>query len=370
MRILIMVKSLTYGGAERVAVSWANGLSKLGHKVSIFTDLTLPVTYLPDKNVTLIPLQRFIPKSTKGIYSIINKAKNLINNVCQIRDVINRYKPDAIVNVLYMDAHHLLLGRMFSERKVPIIMTDHNAYERPEGMDMPLSQWINKFVDNRLFDRVTVLTNADKEILLKRGLKNVRVLRNPLFLTPTDTIPPKEKIVLAIGRLDAWQCKGFDILAKTWKCVYEKHPDWKLIIKGNKDLKVVSMLKEIAGESSSSIEFKEYDERVLNEYRRASIFVLSSRCEGWGLVSIEAMSQGCATIACDYKGRQAEYITNYVNGLLCEPDNPQMLGEMICYLIENEDVMTKLQKEAIQSVEEFAEENVANNLLSVIKEVI
>lgn len=38
MKILIMVQKLTGGGAERVAASWANGLSRLGHEVTVLAD--------------------------------------------------------------------------------------------------------------------------------------------------------------------------------------------------------------------------------------------------------------------------------------------------------------------------------------------
>lgn len=365
-----MVGSLTYGGAERVAVCWANGLSKLGHKVEILTDLAYPITYRPNDEIKLIHFKKYQPHSTKGIHRLTNKVRNLMSNVNQFAEIVRISKPDVIINVLYMYVHHLLLAKYMHFRKLPIIMTDHNAYERPVGAKMPFSQWCNKFIDNRFFDCVTVLTEIDRQILLRKGIKNVRVLHNPLFLEPVVNIAGKEKIVLAVGRFDAWYYKGFDILMQSWKIVHEKHPEWTLVVKGNKVDRVVDMLKEAAGQSAVSIEFVQYDDNVLDEYRRASIFVLSSRYEGWGLVAIEAMSQGCATIACDYKGRQAEYITDGENGLLCDPENPVMLSEKICRLIEDENLMKRLQQKAPLSVDEFSEERVAGNLDSIIREIL
>ncbi|WP_337804797.1 glycosyltransferase [Segatella sp.] len=83
-----------------------------------------------------------------------------------------------------------------------------------------------------------------------------------------------------------------------------EHPDWYLRIVGHGDEEAVSYLKSLAA-GIPNIEFKPYTPNIREEYQKASVFVLSSRYEGFGLVLTEAMSQGCDCIACDYKGRQS-----------------------------------------------------------------
>lgn len=370
MKILIMVSTLTSGGAERVAVSWANGLSKLGHEVELLTDLNFPITYQPNEEVKLIPSKNIVLKSKSLLNKVINKIRVLVESTQQLITILRKSRPDVIVNILYYNVYQLQMARLISYSKIPIIMTDHNAYERPKGVKMSKRQWINKFIDNRFFNLVTVLTKRDKELLAKKRIKNVKVLHNPLFTPPCETLPDKQKIVLAIGRLDAWYSKGFDILLEAWKSVHRQHPDWKLHIKGSYVESVINMLKHRAEEATDSIEFVPYDEHVIEEYDQASIFVLSSRYEGWGLVAVEAMSRGCATIACNYEGRQAEYINDHINGLLCEPNNPDSLSEKIIYLIENQDLRHQLQSEAIKSVQQFSEDKVAIELQSIIKDLV
>lgn len=365
-----MVHALTGGGAERVAASWANGLSRLGHDVEILTNLDKAVTYMPDSKVKLIPSINCSNQGKNIISKIFNRIKLIWIRTNQLIKIFRQSNPEVIVNVLYLDVISIQLARMLSFKRIPIVMTDHNSYERPESAKMRFGQWWNKFVDNRFFNQVTVLTEPDKKILEKKGIRNVRVLHNPLFLTPCKEVPKKDKIVLSIGRLNAWHVKGFDILIRAWKKVYVKHPDWRLKIKGNHNEQVIDMLRKIAGDYSESIDFVDYDEDVVSEYQQASIYVLSSRYEGWGLVAVEAMSQGCATVACDYKGRQAEFIEDGVNGLLCEPENPDMLADKIIELIENEDLRTSIQKAAPSSVNEFDEKKVAKRLLSIIEEVV
>ena len=56
---------------------------------------------------------------------------------------------------------------------------------------------------------------------------------NPLsFPVITDFSLTRKKNVLAAGRLDVWDVKGFDILIKAWGLIAKKYPDWKLEIAG------------------------------------------------------------------------------------------------------------------------------------------
>ena len=132
-------------------------------------------------------------------------------------------------------------------------------------------------------------------------------------------------------------------------------------------------------------------------YQDASIFVLSSRYEGFGLVLIEAMSQGCACIACDYKGRQREIMcpeghgsklppslshaprlrdstasvddlrfkvqgsNNKVElcetGILCEPDNVEALAEAMRKMIVDDEYRESVRKNAIERSKYYSIEN-------------
>lgn len=369
MKIIIMVHTLTGGGAERVAVSWANGLSSRGHEIYVLTDV-MDKAYEINDNVKLIQRRILYRNSTSFLKKLVRKLFNSLYSFIQLKDLIKKNKPDAIINVLYLDSYPLLLARVLSRHNFPIIITDHNAYERPKGSEFKWKQWRNKFVDNRLFDVVTVLTRRDKDILNEKGINNAEVLYNPLFLSPVKEIPPKKNIVMAAGRLEAWYVKGFDLLMKAWKEVSPKHPDWKLRIVGQGTETTKQFLMKLAQPYTDNIEFVPFTTNIKEEYQNASIFVLSSRYEGWGLVMVEAMSQGCATIACDYKGRQAEVINDGENGLLCNPDNIKDLKYKLSYLIEDAILRQRLQEKAAPSTKLFVEPIVASKLEALILKYI
>lgn len=360
MKIIIVVHALTGGGAERVAASWANGLTVLGHNVSILTATDRTPTYATDPKVRIIERNGVKGNSLKA--KIIRKLFGGLVAWRQMHGLMRREHPDAVVHVLYLHHFATLAARLTSGSHAKVIMTDHNTYEVPAGVKRPRKQWRNKLFDNRFFDTVTVLCDVDRKIMEQKGFTNFETLHNPLFLKPVEKIPEKEKTVLAVGRMRNWYVKGFDLLARGWKDVNSKHPDWKLRIVGKIEPDIMQKLKELAGESVNSIEFIDYTPDVADEYRRASIFVLSSRYEGWGLVAVEAMSQGCATIACDYKGRQAEFIQDGNNGLLIQPGNATAIADAINKLIADAPLRQRLQQESPRHLGEFSELNTARRL--------
>lgn len=341
MKIAILVNKLTGGGAERVASLWANGFCDRGYEVVvIISDNMSPQTYVLKPEVKT----EFV--SVNNRISIVR----VLNRIIKLRRVLRFEKPDIVIDVIpswkkiaAMTAHNYIK-----------ISTEHNSFERPDNADVQVNCF-EKFYLNRLYDHVTVLTQADKDVIGHR-LKHVTVLPNPLALKPVTTVPPKKNIVLAVGRLDAWYVKGFDILIKAWAKVSSSRKDWKLqIVGGGKDCNMF-FLKTLCEKMlvSDSVMFTGFKADVLPSFQRASIFVMSSRYEGFGLVLIEAMSQGCACIACDYKGRQREIISNENEGLICQPDDVESLAAKLASLIDDEDMRRMLQKNAISRSCDFS----------------
>lgn len=366
MKILIIVYSLTGGGAERVAASWANGLSRRGHQVYVLTNPD-GQTYSLNDNVTIIRRKFSMGESLSFGKKLFGKVIEPFVDFLQIRKLVKNIHPDAIIDVLNVSAIPLVLAHRMSLRHFPIIMTDHCSYERPKEGEYSFKYKFNKYVVNRLFDVVTVLTKRDKQVLLDKGIRNVEVLYNPLFFSPLSEVPYKEKVILAVGRIDAWRTKGFDLLIMAWDKIASSYPEWKLRIVGKGSTASIDFLKELITCSSGQIEFAPFTKDIEEEYKKASIFVLSSRYEGWGLAMIEAMSQGCAVVACDYKGRQAEAVTDGVNGILCEVDNVDELACKMSELIDNYGLRTSIQQNAIKSVDFYSEDKVAERLERLIE---
>lgn len=336
MKIFIVCSRLSYGGAERVGVMLANGLS-VSHSVYLISNTLEESTYEVESSVQLLPL----------FSSISSKIDKWASTLPNIRKYAKTYRPDVIIGI--METCSLVAKLATIGLGIPIIMTEHNAFERPKNT--PLTKWqiITKFYINKLYCCVTILTEADKEFIGLR-LKNTVVMPNPLFLTPVINLPVKDKIVLAAGRIDDWHYKGFDILLKAWGTIAKQYPDWTLEIAGEGKKENLELLQNIVRKSNveNQVKFLGYQKNIVDRYKQSAIFVLSSRYEGFGLVLIEAMSQGCACVACDFKGRQREIIRNDSEGLVCVPNDVDALALAIKKMIDDDMYRHKVQEAAIE----------------------
>ena len=100
-------------------------------------------------------------------------------------------------------------------------------------------------------------------------------------------------------------------------------------------------------------------QNIVEKYCESSIFVLSSRFEGFGMVIIEAMACGVPPVSFTCPCGPKDIITDGKDGLLVENGDIEGLADKICYLIEHEDVRRKMGIQARTDVERFKIEHIA-----------
>lgn len=358
-KILMFVHNLTGGGAERVAALWVNGFKERGYDIEVvLSDTSSPVTYkIPDD----VPIHSVDVHCTNRI---IRSVLLRTVQVFKIRKILKKTNPDIVITVLPGWLPFLRMASVGINYK--LVSTDHNSYERPPEEPMPRKQYREKFCYQKKADVVTILTEADRKYINNR-LGNIRVLPNPLAFKPLDVVPPKKKIILAAGRLDADYNKGFDVLIKAFAIVC-KHTEWQLQIAGTgspEAMKKYVTLSEEMGVADKVV-LLGFTNNIIDYYRDAAVFVLSSRYEGFGMVLIEAMSQGCACVACDYKGRQSEIITTESEGVIVEPDNINSLANGIKKLITDDTYRSIVQMNAIKRASFYKLDNIMNRWESIL----
>lgn len=389
MKICIVCPRLCHGGAERVAVSLANGFADKGHHVSFLSDFFEEKTYVLNSSVVLMNLFSCPhPKIIKWLSAIFI-----------LRKWLKKERPDAIIGIMSLCS---VIARLAAiGLKIPVIATEHDSYERPKSAPMSLWRKIYKFHLCKVFKCVTVLAEADKEVVGHR-MHNVVVMPNPLAISSVNTTPQKNNVILAVGRVDNWHVKGFDVLIKAWGLLIHNsqltidNEGWRLQIAGvwrNPETRV--FLDGIAEECGvlDKIDYLGFKEDMTPVYADASVFVLSSRYEGFGLVLIEAMSQGCACIACDYKGRQREIMETLPGppclgrgaevqnakrdpffetstGILCPPDDVEALAAAMAKMLEDGEYRESVRINAVERSKYYSVENVAKKWDALLHQVI
>jgi glycosyltransferase involved in cell wall biosynthesis len=203
----------------------------------------------------------------------------------------------------------------------------------------------------KTFDKFVVLTPDNKK---EWPMHNVVVISNPLSFYPNEISTLTNKKVIAVGKHSLQ--KGYDRLLESWQVVQEEYPDWQLEIYGKIDLKYNFEQLSNTLQVDKTVTFFPPVAAIQAKYLESSIFVLSSRFEGFGMVLIEAMACGvpCVTFDCPYG--PADIVTHQEDGLVVKNDDTLAFAQAIKVLIEKQNVRNEMGKKAKQNVKRFLPE--------------
>jgi len=167
------------------------------------------------------------------------------------------------------------------------------------------------------------------------------------------------------------QRKGIITLIKAINDILIRVPQCNFLIVGED--RFLTTYKKIAANNNIIDKIKFLGHRSQTElfsiYNKASVFVLPSLTEAFGVAILEAMAAGAVPVASDVGGIP-EIIQNEINGLLVPPDNPKALADAISRLLETPDLMAKLKSNGMETVDKFSPEVMINKTIDVYNDLL
>lgn len=219
-------------------------------------------------------------------------------------------------------------------------------------------------------DFLATLTDEDTDDykkLLKKGKVKVEKLTNSIPALQGVTSNVESKVIIAAGRLV--EQKGFDLLIESFSVVNQIHPDWQLKIFGSGRDK--QKLEDLITEKKlyNHVFLMGPTQNIEIELANSSIYALSSRFEGFGMVIIEAMQCGVPVVSFDCPKGPSEIISHNVDGLLIENGNTEKLANGMIELIENKEKRRAFSVKAMKNVKRYEIENIGQLWEKLIDEI-
>lgn len=196
-------------------------------------------------------------------------------------------------------------------------------------------------------DALAVLTEEDErdyERVLADGRARVVQIPNALPPMTGDISDLTAPVVLAAGRLT--RQKGFDLLIDAFAVVAPQRPEWSVRIygAGPKQRALVRQVQQ--RDLSDDVLFMGSSRHLGAEMSRASVFALSSRFEGFGMVIIEAMSKGLPVVSFDCPRGPGEIITHGHDGLLVPDGDVEAFAAALVQLTGDPELRARMASAA------------------------
>jgi glycosyltransferase involved in cell wall biosynthesis len=331
-RLAFFLPGLYGGGAERIMLNLAKGISERGYPV----DLILARAEGP-----------YLAEIPVSVRLIDLKAARVLSSAPALIRYLRQERPAALLSALHANVVSLLSWRVAG---VPfrVVVSEHNTLSYVVS-GTPDLRWQIFPQFARLFypwaGGIVAVSNGVAEDLAKTA--KIRRDRIQTIYNPIVTPDLQEKsqapldhpwfgageppVLLAVGRLTAQ--KAFDLLIQAFAKVRKTHSTRLLILgEGEERPALEALVKQLGLEKDVSL--PGFAPNPYAYMARAALFVLSSKWEGLPTVIVEAMSFGTPIVATDCPSGPREILRDGQYGQLVPVGDTDALANAIAATLD------------------------------------
>jgi len=358
-KILIYFNSMIpSGGIERVIATLANKMC-LHYDVTILVKDQSQSFYKLDGKINLISLENEL---YFNMNSKVSRMFSAFNSIIENKKSLTFFLKNNYFDYYYL-AHPLNALEFHFARgihKQDTIISEHGSPDAYNAIYKRIKSWLYPKAKQYI-----VPTTTDTLYYLKKQFPAIYL---PHFKSDLqyDKVSLKNNVALSIGRFT--EVKQQMVLLRIWNSIVNERniKDWKLFIVGTGELK---------DEFEKYI--KEYNlldfvflfpprQDVEYYYKQASLFLLSSRTEGFGMVLLEAISFGLPCISFDCPSGPRDIIKNNENGYLITLNDENAFEEAVFKFIGEPALRTRMAEESLLISESWNDEKLLEQWYNIL----
>jgi len=397
-RISFLLDNLTGGGAEKVILNLASGFMKLGHPVDILVckmegvlcnSIPAGVNLVPLKasspNLGFLCAMRADPAGFRAIAGMFIKRKSF-RFIPPIAVHLKASRPAALVSALPKSNINAVLAKFYSGTSTRVVIGAHINMSTQDAECYSSGKSKLRYMQplmQRCYRRADAVVAVSKGVAeditkyLGLDLDHVTTIYNPIETKQIETLSHESlnhpwfdagtvPVILGVGRFVAQ--KDFPLMLRAFAKIREKRQVRLVLLGGDESSAEQHEHKQVLSRLAVQLGVQEdfdmpgYKVKPYPFLRRASVFVLSSRYEGFGNVLVEALLCGCPVVSTNCPSGPAEILSDGKYGMLVPVGDEGKLADAICETLDNPKNKSVMRARG----EEFSIENAVERYRKVL----
>jgi glycosyltransferase involved in cell wall biosynthesis len=321
-----------------IAVSWSDS------PVSIhFRALAQELAARGHRVVLLVDQQKKEVEShntNPSVYTWPSKRPTKIADMRFLSQLIRRHRPHCLignfsaVNIFSLVGwwHRVPCRVIWYHTLSSQIAQDSKSSHWKIGLQNFRKQWIYKFATHVVANSQASSVDVQQSFRVPAVKCHVTYFSLP---DPQITVTKESATLVCVGRLD--HSKGQDVLLNAMPQILTEVPQAKLLLIGDGPMRneLLQLAESLGIAQHCSFMGRLPHSEVLQAMASASVTIVPSRAEAFGLVNIESFAVGTPVVASNVGGIPEIYSTPEKEGFLVPPNDSGALAEKIVILLQN-----------------------------------
>ncbi len=357
-KITLLIDGFVAGGAQRVAIQLIDYLSSNNYDVKLITMKSKEHDFFKINE----EIERISIDGNINSKNIIHAFYNNIVRVAKVRSALKKQRTEVFISFLTSNNIILIIASAFLRKTVIISERNDPSRQKHNTCWNFLRKSLYKYAD-----QITTNSAISVETIKKYApFEKIILIENPIKIPKHNSSEPSKdnRRILTVGRLV--EQKNHIELLHAFDLLLKRNRDWKLRIIGEGPERKKIEDEVCKRNLTEQVSLPGLQKNVELEYKKASIFVLTSKFEGTPNTLLEAIANHVPCIVADCLPGALNYIEHGVSGFVYSSGKPQELAHFIEKLANSDELKRTFSKNALEKIDNLSINNIGEKWESII----